>query len=207
MGVNGLMLVLRNSCGQSFSYIINGPTVDVLGEGDLHDPKYNADRVTAHLAQNYPDQDLLLSTPNHCVISVDFYRTDAFHETCQTNTPMVIAMVTACAFALKAALFGLYDLIIQTQNRKVTTVAVRSNAIVSSLFPEAIKQRLLAEQEEDEVAPSSKQDRRNETKEACSKINPSRTCILKPQYYVSCNYITFIFRKINPHLLIKLLVI
>jgi hypothetical protein len=151
------MLVLRNSCGQSFSYILNGPNFEILGEGDLHDPKYNGDRVTAHLAQNYPDQDLLMRTPNHCVISVDFYPTDAFHETYHTNTPMVIAMVTACVFALKAALFGLYDLIIQTRNRKVTTVAVRSNAIVSSLFPEAIKERLLAEQEEDEVAPSSEQ--------------------------------------------------
>jgi hypothetical protein len=152
------MLVLRNSCGQSFSYIINGADVEIIGEGNKHDPKYDADRITSsNLGEYYPDQDLLMRTPGHCIVTVDFYPTDAFHESYQTNTPMIIAMVTACVFALKAALFGLYDLIIQTRNRKVTTVAVRSNAIVSSLFPEAIKERLLAEQEKGQGAQSNEE--------------------------------------------------
>jgi hypothetical protein len=143
------MLVLQNSCGQSFSYILNGADVEILGDGDMHDSKYNKDRITANLAEHYPDQDLLMQTPGHCAITVDFYSTDEFHKTYKnTNTPMIIVMVTACVFVLKAALFGLYDLIIQMQNQKVTTEAVRSNAsIISSLFLEAIKGHLLAEQE------------------------------------------------------------
>jgi hypothetical protein len=60
---------------------------------------------------------------------------------------MIFAIVCASVFAIKAALFGLYDLIVQTKNHKVTTVAVRSNSIVRSLFPEAVKERLLAEKQ------------------------------------------------------------
>jgi hypothetical protein len=121
--------------------------VKFVGEGDLHNPKYNADRVTVDLSDQYKDRDLLHRTKGHCVIYLDVYPSDLFHEDYKSNLPMIFAIVCASVFAIKASLFGLYDLIVQTRNQKVTTVAVRSNAIVSSLFPEAVKERLLAEKE------------------------------------------------------------
>jgi hypothetical protein len=119
----------------------------LLGEGDLHDPKYDVDRVTVDLASSYPNPELLRETPNHCLVYLDIYPSDTFHETYNSSIPLIFAIVCASVFLFKAALFGMYDIIVQTRNRKVTTVAVRSNAIVSSLFPEAVKERLLADKD------------------------------------------------------------
>lgn len=148
-GVDGVDLVLRNSCGQSFSFRLHGPEVEYTGEGDLHNPKYDEERVFVDIVEHYPNPELVTQTPGHCVISLDVYPSDTFYAAYHSSVPVIVATVAACLFAIKAALFGLYDLIVQTRNHKVTTVAVRSNAIVSSLFPEAVKERLLAEKDKE----------------------------------------------------------
>jgi hypothetical protein len=38
---NGIVLVVKNTCGGDFTYQINGPSVKYLGGGDKHDPKYD----------------------------------------------------------------------------------------------------------------------------------------------------------------------
>ena len=40
-GVNGILVVLKNSCGQSFTFRIDGPVATFISEGDLHDEKYD----------------------------------------------------------------------------------------------------------------------------------------------------------------------
>jgi hypothetical protein len=146
-GVEGIDLVLRNSCGQHYTFTLHGPEVQFLGEGDLHDPKYDAQKVVVDLADTYPNQDVLKSTPGHCYVFLDIYPSDTFYEAYDSNVAMIFAIVAACVFAFKNALFGMYDLYVQKRNHKVTSAAVRSNAIVSSMFPEAVMERLVAEKE------------------------------------------------------------
>jgi hypothetical protein len=50
-------------------------------------------------------------------------------------------------FVFMAAAFFLYDWFVQTRNKKVIRAAARSNAIVSSLFPSNVRDRLLADQD------------------------------------------------------------
>lgn len=40
-GTNGFVFVFENPCHQTFSYVINGPTVRYLGRGDWHVPRYD----------------------------------------------------------------------------------------------------------------------------------------------------------------------
>jgi hypothetical protein len=127
--------------------MLHGSEVEFLGLGDLHDSKYDGDKVTANLADSYPDKSLLENTAGHCVVSIDIYSSDTFQESYSSNVPMIVALVAALVFVFKACLFGLYDLIVQSRNQKVTTAALRSNAIVSSMFPESVKERLLAARE------------------------------------------------------------
>ena len=49
----------------------------------------------------------------------------------------------AFTFILVAAVFYIYDLLVQRRNEKIVVTAARSNAIVSSMFPDAIRDRLL----------------------------------------------------------------
>lgn len=48
--VAGLMAVIANNCNQTYTYEIAGHDAFYLGEGDLHEPKYNAYRVVRELS-------------------------------------------------------------------------------------------------------------------------------------------------------------
>jgi hypothetical protein len=39
--VRGIIAILENSQNQSFTYLINGPDAEYLGEGDMHEPQYD----------------------------------------------------------------------------------------------------------------------------------------------------------------------
>ena len=71
------------------------------------------------------------------------YPSSTFHDSYKTNTPAVFAGVVAFTFVLVAAVFFIYDMLVQHRNEKIVNTAARSNAIVSSMFPDAIRDRLL----------------------------------------------------------------
>jgi class 3 adenylate cyclase len=60
---------------------------------------------------------------------------------------VIYAAVVAFTFVLVAAVFYIYDLLVQQRNEKIVVTAARSNAIVSSMFPDAIRDRLLQQNE------------------------------------------------------------
>jgi hypothetical protein len=47
VGIDGVFVVLENTCGQVITYEINGPEAAYLGKGDMHQKKYN------YLEQSY----------------------------------------------------------------------------------------------------------------------------------------------------------
>ena len=51
--------------------------------------------------------------------------------------------MVALTFAIVAAVFFIYDMLVQRRNEKIVANAARSNAIVSSMFPDTIRDRLL----------------------------------------------------------------
>ena len=63
-GVSGILAVMYSSCGDLFTYEINGPKAVYLGMGDKHDPKYDYMVLDVDLAfHSHPD---FASTPGHC---------------------------------------------------------------------------------------------------------------------------------------------
>jgi hypothetical protein len=102
------------------------------------------------------------------------YPSDTFYEAYESNVALVFAVVAACVFAFKNALFGMYDLYVQKRNHKVTGAAVRSNAIVSSLFPEAVMERLVADKDGKSKKSKSSETaiRMKRTKTECSRASP-----------------------------------
>lgn len=67
-GVEGIHAVIRNTCNQSYTYQINGPTPIFLGTGDIHEAEYDDMKVTVALASSdHPDFE---STPGHCIYSM-----------------------------------------------------------------------------------------------------------------------------------------
>lgn len=50
--------------------------------------------------------------------------------------------IVGSAFVVLIGAFFIYDLFVQRRNRKVVAMATKTNEIVASLFPEAVRERL-----------------------------------------------------------------
>jgi class 3 adenylate cyclase len=142
--VNGINVVLRNTCNQSFTYLLNGPDALYIGEGDLHDTTYDDLGMSVDLWESdHPDY---ITVGNHCLFSLTVYPTVEFKESHESATPQIYATVIAVTFLLMIVAFVIYDLMVQRRNQKLIHNAARSNAIVTSLFPKNVRDRVVAQE-------------------------------------------------------------
>jgi hypothetical protein len=58
LGIDGMYVVVENTCGQVLTYEINGPVAAYLGKGDLHQLRYN------YLKQSYKVSEDVLKAPS-----------------------------------------------------------------------------------------------------------------------------------------------
>jgi hypothetical protein len=85
-----------------------------------------------------------------CHVSLDVYSSAAYASKYDSSLPLAFTLIIASLFLVMAAIFFIYDSFVKDRNDKVITAAARSNAIVSSLFPSNVRDRLLAEKDVDE---------------------------------------------------------
>ena len=134
-GIDGVFLVVSNTCNQTFTYEINGPEVTYLGPSDLHDPAYDDFESTTTFTP--------FGSEMACVHTLSFFPSEKFESAYATNRPVTYTIVVSCIFAFMIAVFFLYDCFVERRQTKVMSTATRSTAIVSSLFPEQIADRLM----------------------------------------------------------------
>jgi len=121
--------------------------VKYIEVGDLHDPAYsNGTTLTVDFSENYFDPNLTSQVEGHCQVFLDVHSSAKFEESYNSDLPVVFTSAVAVMFAVMAGLFFLYDRFVQNRNNKVVGHAARSTAIVSSLFPKDIQERLMAEE-------------------------------------------------------------
>ena len=120
----------------SFAFINNS-------SGDMHETKYDSYEVYVDLT-DFPDHHpLYYELPYHCRYSLRMYPSTTFEENLDSAIPEVFAAVVAATFALVAVVFFVYDMFVQRRNERLIANAAQSNAIVSSLFPSNIRDRLI----------------------------------------------------------------
>lgn len=146
--VKGIFVVLRNSCGQSVTYELNGAEAIVLADSDIHDPSFDSQAVSLDFTENYFDPTLTSEIDGHCQVFLDVYPTKAFEESYQSNLSVAFSFVVAGLFVIMAVAFFIYDWFVQSRNNLVVGVATRADAIVGSLFPTDVKDRLMEEQQQ-----------------------------------------------------------
>lgn len=153
-GSDGIVVVFDSPCNDPFTYEINGPSVKYLGVGDKHDPKY--DRLGVHgklfsLVQ-FSNSDSIYSgaglDEEFCPFTLNVYPSDVMKAECTTKIPLIFAWSTALIFALTALVFCLYDLAVERRQKLVLKTALRSTALVSSLFPSTVRERLYQSESE-----------------------------------------------------------
>lgn len=63
--VSGIHAVISNNCNQSYTYFLDGPDALYVGEGDLHDNKYESDGVIFDLSRGTNPN--FATTSGHCL--------------------------------------------------------------------------------------------------------------------------------------------
>ena len=166
--VDGIIVELRNSCNQSSLYALVGSDAFYLGDNATNESKYDNMEVVRDLSfSTHPN---FTTTPGHCrytIVSVNLFMSfvtlknfpltnnahsviyqhvfpsTTFQKSYKTSTPAIYAAVVAFTFVLVALVFFIYDMLVQLRNEKIIVTAARSSAIVSSMFPDTIRDRLL----------------------------------------------------------------
>eukprot|EP00522_Entomoneis_paludosa_P000310 CAMPEP_0172474274 /NCGR_PEP_ID=MMETSP1065-20121228/69275_1 /TAXON_ID=265537 /ORGANISM="Amphiprora paludosa, Strain CCMP125" /LENGTH=1243 /DNA_ID=CAMNT_0013232453 /DNA_START=67 /DNA_END=3798 /DNA_ORIENTATION=- len=158
-GTRGVYCVVKNTCDQAYTYKLNGNQALFVGSGDLHETKYDGTEVIL------PFYDL--KRPNetakiwgHCLYSYHLYASQEFEDKYLDSSALPLTLVVASTFFFIVAVFFLYDWFLKRRNSKILDVAAKTSAIVSSLFPSNVRDRLLnnAAANEKNAAPVEKNE-------------------------------------------------
>ncbi|CAB9526088.1 Receptor-type guanylate cyclase gcy [Seminavis robusta] len=143
--VRGILCVVENTCGQVFTYEINGKDANFRGNADTHNPKYDHLDVMVDLSlHSHPN---FTTTPGHCQYSMHVYPTETFEDDYTTAMPSTFAAVVVVSFITVAMVFLVYDCFVKRRNKELVRTATRTDKLVSSLFPGDIKSKLLEQQD------------------------------------------------------------
>jgi Adenylate and Guanylate cyclase catalytic domain len=144
----GIVVVISSPCNYPFSYQINGPDTVYLGVGDLHDNTYDSLKYHHTLCgqKNCSEAFSMYSgaflETDTCPFTLTLYPSDAMKSEFTTKNPVIFSMMALSIFSFTSLVFILYDYFVERRQRVVLGTATRSSAIVSSLFPTAVRDQL-----------------------------------------------------------------
>jgi class 3 adenylate cyclase len=150
LGSEGMDLVLKNTCGQAFTFSVNhGLRLNYRGEGDLHDPTFD----TMTQGSKYEDYIHLQNTWSNtladgssgktdCKYMLRAYPSAAFLDRYNTSSPSTVTTAMVVMFLFTSLVFFTYDRLVKRLQTKVMRSAVRYNAFLSTLFPSNVRSRL-----------------------------------------------------------------
>lgn len=154
---HGVIVVMKDTCGDMFSYQINGMEAVFLGYGDHQEPAYS------HLEEASlfdPLTRLEVSEEHlHCEYDMHIYPSKELEDDYMTNKPIIYTVVVISVFLCTVMVFVLYDFLVQLRQDKVMLAAKKSNMVVASLFPKNVRDRIYADVEE-QIAAGQKNGRK-----------------------------------------------
>ena len=142
-GQNGVVAILENSCGQSFTYVLNGPNVYYVGQGDMHEPRFD-DWVVETGYGAFLGKDAISgeSGDAQCFYNVRVYPSSEMEDDYLTISPIVFACGLVSVFLLTSLVFLVFFRKVNRRHSTIETKAIKSSAVVQSLFPEKVRERL-----------------------------------------------------------------
>lgn len=145
-----IICVLENSCGQVISYQVVGKEATYLGEGDYHDPDYDYLEQSARFSEMIEDDSGSMFrtysgvplNAEQCPYTLRIYPTYDMYYSHLTWRPSVYTSAVVLTFVFTSLIFVLYDYLVQRRQKMVLEKAVQSHAVVSSLFPAVVRDRM-----------------------------------------------------------------
>lgn len=141
-GADGVIVVISGSCGDKLTFRLDGPRPVFLGKDDFHERKFDSKYNHSIVIEDYPNG----IVDGLCFHEMSVYPSTVLYNSYETSRPIVYTCAMVLAFLGSATLFLLYDRLVTSRQRKAMADAARSNAIVSSLFPAQVRDRLMADE-------------------------------------------------------------
>jgi hypothetical protein len=142
-----LVAVVESDCGGSsaantYSFqMASSRGIVFLGNGDEHNPKVNGYTpvVKSFNSSSLPSAQ---NTFGSCGFTISIYPSQEFKEVYFTTRPDIFRVIVLVVFVSVICVFIFYDHIVQVSQNRVVDAAVRSDAIVRSMFPAAVRDKL-----------------------------------------------------------------
>lgn len=151
-GLNGIMAVVSNPCSGAYTWKINGPDSIYVGQGELVEPDFVKYRVVANATA--------LRTVPECPMTISVYPSEEYRAQFHSSDPAIFTAATILIFVITAMFFVMYDCLVERRQRTVQDTAKKSGAIVDSLFPAGIRERLMENEEEKKNLPGGQAGRK-----------------------------------------------
>lgn len=178
--VHGLIAVVKNSAGQAFTYKIDGKVATFLGMEDLHERQFDEMTVSAEYSsfaegasQLEGDYNGVSVDNDYLSYSIHVYPSAEFQAQYLTTNPAIYTAAMVIIFVLTAGIFIMYDCYVERRQKVVMTTAARSTAVVKSLFPENVRDRLMEEATPDTKKKTASREVQSLLDVADNKKNPS----------------------------------
>mmetsp|Transcript_13427 Transcript_13427/g.37784 ORF Transcript_13427/g.37784 Transcript_13427/m.37784 type:complete len:1181 (+) Transcript_13427:148-3690(+) len=147
--IDGMHVVFENNCNQSFTYTWSDSNPLFLGTGDLHEPEYD-DMQQSFSLTDIEESDMYTGLPlssSGCQYAIHFYPSEAMSQHFNKGhvSPATFTGIAVVIFVFTTMVFVFYDCLVERRQRKVYSSAMKNNAIVSSLFPKSVRDRLYQE--------------------------------------------------------------
>ncbi|CAB9526582.1 Guanylate cyclase (Partial), partial [Seminavis robusta] len=135
--LQSIIVVMSDSCQNEYTYAITGTEVSPLGEGDLHDPRFDDMKRFASFEaiDSIQDgtKDGLPFNKDECSISIEVYPSHEFYDTYNTSAPVLFTCSILGIFLFTAIMFVLYDRLVERRQEIVMRKATQTDKIVASL--------------------------------------------------------------------------
>lgn len=179
--INGLDCVLHNPCdGRSQTFRIQGRGATYLGDSDIyegrHDTAYqtNLTEFTSHAYAFDVEgpQDVPGKETSACHYEIYIHPAPEFYSDMESNGPAIFTAVIASVFIGTGLIFLVYVYLIGNRQNKVMAIAMSTSAIVSSLFPSTVRDRIMNDAHEEVKLRMS--NNRSSNRSTHSSVTPSR---------------------------------
>jgi len=164
-----LLCVMENGCGDVVSYLVTGDTAQLMGSGDRHNRDFSG--MGEHVTLEWlPDtvhgiharKNGVTSDKGFCPYTLSVYPHDNLYDSHITSQPIIFSISFAMAvFAVTMASLT-HDYFVQRRMKRALKSAKENRAIVSSLFPENIRARMIQEEEDRKKAEKYKRRMSND---------------------------------------------
>jgi hypothetical protein len=134
--------VIHNTCGESFTFqIVDGQLTD-FEPGDIHETLYENMVGEVHLFSFMKPHYNSSEGHQACGYLLFIYPTQDMRDDFKSDTSTVTVGVISASFVVVLAIFLAQDRYMEEKNKQIVKSVEKSNAIIASLFPSNVRDRL-----------------------------------------------------------------